>query len=77
MGHSVAVAMVEPWSSAGDAAWVTVNVAVAAPAVNVIVPTRWEAEALAWALTVTPAPEEPEAGVADSQEAFDDTDQEA
>jgi hypothetical protein len=78
MGHSVAVSMVEPWSSVGAAAaWVTVNVAVAPPAVNVNVPTRWEVEALAAALTVTAAPDAPEVGVAASQDVSDDAAQDA
>jgi hypothetical protein len=61
---------------AAAGACVTVKVAVAPPAVNVNVPVRWEVVGLAVALTDTDAPDAPEVGVADSQAAFEDTDQE-
>jgi hypothetical protein len=62
---------------AAAGACVTVKVAVTPPAVNVNVPTRWEAAGFAVALTDTLAPDAPEVGDADSQEAFEDTDHDA
>jgi hypothetical protein len=85
----VGTTVVEPPTAGGDqtdadrnrvaagAAWVTVKVAVAPPAVNVTTPCRAAADGFAKAMTDVDQPDAPVSGAVNNQSTLDDTDQEA